>query len=324
VVLRLVVVWLGVLAGVSVAAAPPEPPPQSDLDAFMAAVIERRDENWKKLQQYILDEREVVQLRGPGRIPLWGDTRDYSWYIRDGFFVRSPVRANGVNVPEPDRLKYEEEYLERARTRDEREREQEAAAAADAVPAQNPPVPADAGGLLAQVGRPQFVDSAYFLKFKFETGRYAFVGLEAFEGREVLRIEYYPEKLFANDRDDRSAEPRRQRRRDDPEETFDRMMNKVSLVTLWVEPASRQIVKYTFDNVNLDFLPAAWLARVTDLTAVMTMSQPFPDVWLPRDIEFYFGFLLAIGSFDIHYRLDYHDYREAKGSGRIKRTAGWP
>ena len=30
---------------------------ESDLDAFMRQVMERRDDNWKKLQQYILDEK---------------------------------------------------------------------------------------------------------------------------------------------------------------------------------------------------------------------------------------------------------------------------
>ena len=38
---------------------------------------------------------------------------------------------------------------------------------------------------------------------------------------------------------------------------FQRMMNKVALVTLWVEPKAHQIVKYTFDNVGFDFLPGA-------------------------------------------------------------------
>ena len=32
-------------------------------------------------------------------------------------------------------------------------------------------------------------------------------------------------------------------------------MNKTALITLWVDPAEHQIVKYTFDNVWLDFLP---------------------------------------------------------------------
>ena len=64
----------------------------------------------------------MVALRGPGRIPVWGETREYSWYIREGFFVRSPVTANGVTVPEEERVKYENEYFERAKRRDARER----------------------------------------------------------------------------------------------------------------------------------------------------------------------------------------------------------
>jgi hypothetical protein len=38
---------------------------QSDLDAFMSRVLARRDENWKKMQQYILDEQERLQVTGP-------------------------------------------------------------------------------------------------------------------------------------------------------------------------------------------------------------------------------------------------------------------
>ena len=36
-------------------------------------------------------------------------------------------------------------------------------------------------------------------------------------------------------------------------------MNKVALITLWVEPSTHQIVKYTFDNVDFEF-PAGRLA----------------------------------------------------------------
>ena len=53
-------------------------------------------------------------------------------------------------------------------------------------------------------------------------------------------------------------------------------MNKVSRVTMWVEPDQKQIVKYTFENVSLDFLPASWLVRVTELRANMLMSEAFP------------------------------------------------
>ena len=46
------------------------PSPTAELDTFMAQVLTRRDENWKKVQQYILDERERVELRGPGETLL--------------------------------------------------------------------------------------------------------------------------------------------------------------------------------------------------------------------------------------------------------------
>jgi hypothetical protein len=53
-------------------------------------------------------------------------------------------------------------------------------------------------------------------------------------------------------------------------------MNKVSRVTLWVEPNQKQIVKYTFENVGLEFLPASWLVRVSELRADMAMTEAFP------------------------------------------------
>src|SRR2546427_10204266 len=76
---------------------------QTDLDAFMKAVVVRRDDNWKKLQQYILDERQEMILNGPANTRLWGEQRDYTWFIRDGFFVRSPVKVDGATVGEDDR-----------------------------------------------------------------------------------------------------------------------------------------------------------------------------------------------------------------------------
>src|SRR5687767_12494272 len=45
---------------------------QSDLDALMAKVLTRRDDNWKKLQQYVLNERETFQLLAPGSRPMFG------------------------------------------------------------------------------------------------------------------------------------------------------------------------------------------------------------------------------------------------------------
>jgi hypothetical protein len=310
---------LGVIAPSGLAA-------QTDLDALMKTVIAHRDENWKKLQQYVLDEQDRIDVRGPGEMPLWGEKRDFTWFIREGYFVKSPLKVNGVTVSESDRQTFEADFLKRAKERDRRATARAAAApagepgtqAANDVPADPPK---DIDSFLSQRRQPGFIDSAYFLRFKFEQGKYALVGHESFNGKDVLRIEYYPARLFSHENDKqarRQAEDKPLTKGDDLDAALERMMNKVSLVTLWVDPASSQIVKYTFDNVNLDFLPAAWFVRVNDLKASMTMTQAFPDVWLPHDVDMYFSGMLAVGMFDLRYHLDYHDYRQATTSGHIK------
>lgn len=306
--------WIAVAVVIAggLARAASAPFAQSDLDEFMKKVVAKRDDNWKKFQQYVLDEQELAEFRGPGKIPLWGDRRDYTWYVRDGFFVRSPVKANGVVVAEEERRKYEDRFLQREQSREKRR------AAKDAPPADVKPV--DDQALLRQSREPEFISSAYFLKFKFEEGKYAFAGRETLDGRELLKIEYYPKMLFSKEQNSRAhrREMGQKLKDDNYDATMEQMLNKVSMVTLWVEPTAFQIVKYNFDNVNLDFLPAAWLARLTDLRATMTMHQPFPDVWLPKEVEVYFAAMLAIGEMDARYRLNYNNYKLATATARIK------
>jgi hypothetical protein len=303
---------LAILAMVSLLPiAGPRVAAQTDLDAFMKRVVARRDDNWKKLQQYVLDERQQVSLLAPGLIRLWGERRDYTWFIQDGYFVRSPVAVNGVGIADAERREAEAQYLRRVKRRDE-------AGLEGRDDAGNRP-PADTNALIQQVRQPEFISSSYFLNFKFDEGRYAFVGHETLDGRDVLRIEYYPTKLFS----DNPAEERRPSREgrgnqdDEVGRAVQRLMDKTSLVTLWVEPESSQIVKYTFDNVGLDFLPGSWLVDVDSLRATMTMSQPFPDVWLPASIDMDAVLQLAVGAFDVRYRVEYRDYRQAETSGRL-------
>ena len=312
--------------GLLIAAWPPAAPAvaaQTDLDAFMGEVLARRDDNWKKLQQYILTEKEAVDLRGLGGLPIWGDKREYNWFLKDGFFVRSPTKVNGVTLSDAERRKAEDEYLKRAKEREKRNPArggQRAGAPADAAS-----TPKDVESLIKQTRDPEFVSSAYFLRFKFEQGKYALVGHEPFEGRDTVRIEYYPARLFSHEQDaqQKRAEEKKTDREKDMDAAIETAMNKVSLVTIWVEPATFQIVKYTFDNVSLDFLPGASLFRMNDLRASMTMSKPYPEVWLPRDIELNAGVMVAVGQFDVKYRLDYTDYKLAEISVRIK-TPGAP
>ena len=297
---------------------------QTDLDAFMRQVLVRRDDNWKKLQQYVLDEHETIDVRGPSRLPLWGERRDYTWYIRDGFFVRSPVKVNGVTIAESERRTFESAYLKRQQEREKRGQRGQVAPGSSGIvvePADRDPSPADGAspsvdGLLRQTRQPGFISSAYFLRFKFEEGKYALVGHETLDGRDLLKIEYYPTRLFGGSDRRRRSDTSDQDRAYDQE--FQRLMNKVALVTLWVEPNAQQIVKYTFSNLPFDFLPGQWLLHVDDLRASMTMGQPFPDVWLPRDLEFAFGISLAVGQVDMRYALEYHDYRRADVTANVK------
>jgi len=286
-----------------------------DLDTFMKQVLARRDDNWKKLQQYVLDEKERVELRGPSEALIWGQQREYTWYLREGYFVRSPVRFNGVAISERERQDYEDKFLKRAKSG-----ARETASEPDAVP------PTDVQSLIKQTREPQFISSAYFLQFKFEPGHYALVGHEQVDNRDVLKIEYYPERMFSDDpktRTERRVRQAAERRSLDEkldekfEDQMQRLMNKASLVTLWVEPNEHQIVKFTFDNVGLDFLPLAWLARINELKATMSMTEAFPGVWLPKRVDTFGSMVLAVGRLDIRYGLDYSNYREAKVTTKI-------
>jgi hypothetical protein len=315
--MRVAVIVLAALVAAIVPAASSRLSAQSDLDAFMRQVIERRDDNWKKLQQYILDERETIDLRGPAGTTLWGERHDYTWYIRDGYFVRSPVKFNGVTIGEADRRKYEAEYLERQQQREKRAQERAAARGQDpAPPVSADAPPTDVDGLIRQTRQPEFISSAYFLRFRFDEGRYALVGRETVENRQALRIEYYPQKLFQD-----LSERERERKQSEKDESYERemrrLMNKASRVTLWVDPASHQILKYTFEDLGWDFLPGQWLVRVDTVRASMTMGEMFEGVWLPRGIDMNVALKLAIGDVDLHYTLDYHDYRRADVTTRI-------
>jgi hypothetical protein len=157
---------------------------------------------------------------------------------------------------------------------------------------------------------PAFAPHAYFLQFKFEPNHYALVG------REQPTAAGLASSITRRRSSPRGA-PGRSARADRDDE-IEEKMNKVSLITLWVDAERHQILKYTFDDIDMDFLPGRSLARVDDVKATMRMGQPFPDVWLPRDIEMQFRMTMAVGPFDARYRVEYHDYRQADVTYRIR------
>ena len=293
--------------------------PSNELDAFMEKVLKRRELNRQMLEQYVLDELEEFEVLGPNRMRVYRQRRDYTWYVRDGIHVRSPVRFDGVTVGDEARKQYEDSWMKRERAR-LAQKKSESEKGTPAEPA--PPPPDDPAGPAegSPIPTPRFVSEAYFMDFKFEPGNYYLAGREQIEGQTVLKIEYYPTRLFNDDEERDEARKKREQndRHKKTEERIERQMNKTALVTLWVDPAEHQIVKYTFDNVWMDFLPAAWLVRIDDIHASMSMGQPFPGVWLPRQIDISAGVTLAAGSLEATYARRFSDYKQAEVATKIR------
>ena len=312
---RVALAVLALVAGVAIpGAAGAQGESGNELDRFMERVLAQRERNAAARLQYVLDEESRLHLTGPGGTVLWAFRGEYTWYERDGFFVRSPTRIDGVTIDEASRRQYEAEWLEREQRRHQKRQAERRlptrmpeaqAAGRDGAPL-SPADPAWAGI------EPRFVSDSYFLEFEFEPGNYYLAGRETLDGHDVLRIEYYPEQLFTEpDADGRDGDTERARGQDAA------AMDKTSLVTLWVDPARHQIVRYTFDNVGFDFLPGRWLFRLDDLTVSMTMRQPFEGVWLPERIDMGAAVSLATGAFEVRGTRAYTNYREATAAGRL-------
>ena len=310
-----------VLAASVLCAGATAPLAQSDLDALMGRVLLKRDDNWKKLQQYILEERETMEVTALDGRRIYGFKREYQWFPRQGFFIKSPLTADSVKISEEDRRREEARWLTREQGREKRR--------AEIAAGKTPPEPArgeitigsngvnaDIESALRDTLEPGFVSSAYFLDFKFEQGQYALVGRDTYLGRDVLKVEYYPTRMFTGGR----GRPNRQLRERNKE--IGRQMNKVSIITLWVDQTDRQIVKYEFANVDADFFPAGWLMQLDDITASMEMTQPFEGVWLPRIIRIGFDLAFAAGNVQGRYASEYYDYRLASTSGQFREAPG--
>lgn len=324
--LAIVPVLAGGLCSAAGHAQSPTPKP-TDLDQFMARALQRRDIDRKTLADYVLDEVETFDLLAPGKVPVVRMRREYTWYVRDGFHVRSPVRFDGVPIPEADRRAYEDKWLKSEQNRRKYRTERDAKRAAEGEgPALSAP----------SIKEPRFVSESYFMDFPFEPGNYYLAGKETLEGKELLKIDYLPSRLFndesALDKEDEGTKDgkdakdkqktKEQKKEQAQEDEIGRKMEKTSQVTLWVDPETHQIVKYTFDNVWLDFLPAGWLVKIDDLRASMQMGQPFPGVWLPHNLSIHAGVTVALGSMELQYRREFSNYRKADVTSTIRIPKG--
>ncbi len=67
-------------------------------------------------------------------------------------------------------------------------------------PSDDPAAPSGA----TPIPTPRFVSEAYFMDFKFEPGNYYLAGREQLDGQQVLRIEYYPKRMFNDSEEDQT------------------------------------------------------------------------------------------------------------------------
>ena len=349
-------VWLARGVGATPAGQAKPAVPLTDLDAFMSRVLERRNENWKTLHDYILSERETFRILGPGGIPLAGQRREFQWFIRDGYLVRSPVKANGASLSEADRRKYEADWLKKEQNREQRAKEKAAkkdkavkqdadSVEAEVVEELRSIEPGSDKEVVALVGtEPRFISEAYFMKFPFEPGNYYLAGRETIDGRPVVKVEYYPTRLFTEDEErgkkevtitaggdvkvqaagekppgkEKPKTPAKRDKEDEIEDEIEAALNKVTMVTMWIDPQEFQIVRFAFDNADWGFLPGRAIVRVDQAKATMAMGRYFDNVWLPKAIAFNFGATFAAGSYTFRYTRDFYDYRKGEVSAKIR------
>ncbi len=269
--LILILVCLGTLAAAQEKT--PDATPETDLDAFMQKVLERREANWEKVKAFIFREKEDLELRGFDIAAEESFRKEYDWYYRGGNLVRRLVRSDGVKVDGPE----EKWDPERRKKKQPLSREN-------------------------------------FFGFKFEPGNYFLVGKAEFERRQALIVEYYPQHLFEDEEDvgDKKEED------EAAERDFEQSFEKTSRVRLWILPDEHQIVKMTFDNVGLEFLPYRWLVRIDDISASLIMDKPISNVWLPREITASGKVSTAAASLSVKYERKFFDYREADVKVRMK------
>ena len=296
----------------------------NEIDRFMERVIENRDASWRRAGDFVLREVETLAVEGPAELPIAGFRREYEWYVRGDVVVRSPLRFDGVDIGEAERREYEADWLRRRERREASRREEEAEAAAGPGSGGGAaPAGPDSGGGAAPADAeplaPEFVaDAYYFMEFEFEPGNYYLAGYETLAGREVVKIEYYPTDLFGEgDLSGEDADPDDLER----ERRLRRGFARTSLVTLWIDPEVHEVVRYTFENVGLDFLPGRWLVRVDGWRASIEMAQPIRGVRLPRRMTLQGQATVAPGTFEVRFTRDYTDYREALTGGRLVGTS---
>ena len=88
------------------------------------------------------------------------------------------------------------------------------------------------------------------------------------------------------------------------------------MLTLWVDPEVRRIVKYSFQNTGLGFLPFRWLVRADGFLATLEMA-PVGGVWMPARMHLGARLATARGDLEVEVTQRFREYREAETGARL-------
>lgn len=260
---------------------PPANSAMSDLDEFMEKVMQKRTADAENLHDYVFSEKETLEVKVGTKIAAqWSYRREYLWFVRGDYLVRSPVLIDGVKVSDKEKSAAEDEWINGQKSRKESK---------------------NINGLdypaLFGFENENSLDFQAFFGFEFEPGRYLYGGERQFEGKKAVLVEYYP----------RTSGVKKRNNKDD----IDGLFEKSFLVTMLISPGEHQIFQITFDNVGLGFLPARWLVRMNDLKASMIMDKQKEDIWLPREITAYGSISTAASDISINYSRVFYDYAKS-------------
>jgi len=269
--------------GVSQNEQPSANPEMSDLDEFMAKVMQKRWADAENLREYVFNEREALDVEIDSKIASqWSYRREYLWFVRDDYLVRSPVVIDGVKVSDKEKSTAEDEWINGQKKRGKSTNK-------NGIDYQ----------ALFGLENANSLDFQAFFGFEFEPGRYLYGGERQFEGRKALLVEYYPKlsdgKKGSNNKKD----------------SINGLFEKSYLVTMLISPDDHQILQITFDNVGLEFLPARWLVRMNDIKASMVMDKTQVGIWLPRKISAYGSISTAGADLSINYTREFYEYAKS-------------
>jgi len=263
-------------------------PGMSDLDEFMAKVMRKRSAYAENLRDYIFSESESLEIKVGTKIaPQWSYRREYLWFVRDGYLVRSPVLVDGVRVSDKEKTAAEEEWINRQKGLNENNNKK-----------------GFDNKTLFGIENENSLDFQAFFGFEFEPGRYLYGGEQQFEGRKAVLVEYSP----------RTSDWKKGIKKDGASGLFE----KSFLVTMLINPEEHQILQITFDNVGLEFLPARWLVKMNDIKASMVIDKQKEDVWLPREITACGSVSTAATDLSINYSREFYEYAKSIVDTKIR------